>query len=185
MPGNPSQLRYDPKNKATIFAFLEQLNLKQEAPRARTILCCNSYGSSEKRPHTLRLSFPWVSIGFRDGLVYVFFHDKPWATAEEAYDLLWLVPDGFHLYSGWGAVCVGDAIDNVQIGAISPSEAYTGIVSPSQAFWHTANESTVDMMVQAVPIPMMTPPLGPDFCKVNLNQPGWRVPGCTTEFVYR
>ena len=108
--------------------WLETLNLKQEAPRVRTCIFDNSsFGGSLRY---MRLSFPWVSIGYdkTSFSIVVFLHIHPWLSLDQAVDVLRLFPQGvFHTQTGCGHVCCGqNALYWVQRGRMTPSEAFWG-----------------------------------------------------------
>lgn len=108
--------------------LLQDLNLLQQPPHIRCVL--------RRDGSPLRLAFPWVSIGRLPSSVhrfedepFVYFHNRKWETLEEAVGLLRLPPAFFHLVGYLGAVCIGEAILDLD----------NGLITPAEAFWHTRN----------------------------------------------
>ena len=137
--------RFDPQH-------LAPMQLKQEPPRVRTIF------DSYQRP--IRLAFPWVSIGRlpdecvmgagAEGAagymqyVFLFFHNEPWQTLDDAVRVLCLPPSILHVNSV-GFCCCGPYATRLythlfHILKHPPTMPAEKCPTPAEVFWNTNME---------------------------------------------
>lgn len=108
-------------NRDKIKNRLLRMNLKQYPPHVRTI---------RNKRELVRVAFPWVSIGYKNGHLYAFFHNRKWRTLDEAVDVLRTVPEFFHPIGESGKICLGETAKYLMS---------KGMLTPEQAFWMTRN----------------------------------------------
>ena len=120
-------------------AILTKLNIVQEAPRVRTIRTHDGF---------MRLSFPWVTIGYGSLLTRVAgnrfmfgcFHHRPWTDLYDAASVLSRGERYLHFLQQ-GICCVGwTAFEAVLLGQMTPSEAV----------WNTYAEFTTEIIQRYV-----------------------------------
>lgn len=95
--------------------FMSMVETWQSPPRQRTII---------NGGELVRLFFPWVTLAYRSGIVFCYFHNEPWKDISET-SVLRMPPCHFFHVGCYGDVCLDGGLTNrLTLKTITPPEAF-------------------------------------------------------------